>query len=373
MKIILFCQSLVVGGTQRQIALLAPSLKRRGHDVSVAVFYRGGPFDGALVEAGIPIHDLRKKGRWDVIGLFRQLTGVLKRERPDVLYAFLPVPNVAAAIAKFLIRPAPRVVFGVRSSRMHGAHYDWLTRRQYAIEAAVSRWADLVIVNSRDGREDITRRGFRAPRIAVIPNGIDTDAFAPDPSGRARLRAEWGVHDSEVLVGQVARFDPMKGHHFFFAAAAQLKRDQSWRFVCIGVDEAKMSNARALAQQFGIEKCIILVGPRNDMRACFSALDIACQASRFGEGFPNVVAEAMACGIPSVVTDVGDAPAIVGGLGEVVTPGDANALAEGLIELRRRVESGSISVSALRAAIVDRFGVATIAAATEHALQSADV
>lgn len=369
MKIILLCQSLTIGGTQRQIAMLAPALKRRGHDVSVATFYRGGAFDAALAASSVVIHDLKKSGRWDVVGFFRRLRDLVTRERPDVLYAFLPVANAMAAAVKLLVRPAPRVVFGVRSSHMRCEHYDWLTRRQYKIEPLLSCAADLAIANSHEGLEDMTGRRFRAKRTTVIPNGIDTELFAPDPAGRAQLRTEWGVGENDVLVGQVARFDPMKGHHFFFAAA-QLLRDRSWRFVCIGMGSDQLSQVRALAERFGVDGRVIFAGPRTNMSACFSALDIACQASPFGEGFPNAVAEAMACGVPCVVTDIGDSRAIVGQLGVAVPPGDAVALADGLTALRKRIEAGAVSTVDLRRSIADRFSAAKVAMATAEALQS---
>ncbi|HYL33487.1 MAG TPA: glycosyltransferase [Stellaceae bacterium] len=370
MKIILLCQSLVVGGTQRQVALLAPALKLRGHDVSVAVFYGGGPFASAVAASGITIHDLKKNGRWDVFGFLLRLRRLMVRERADVLYAFLPVANIVSAIVKQFVRPAPRVVFGVRSARMVTAEYDWLTGLQYRVETLFSGVADGVIVNSRNGLSDIASRGFRGVPAAAIPNGIDTERFAPDPVARTRVRGEWGVQENETLVGHIARFDPMKGHHIFFAAAQQLANDRSWRFVCIGIDDDKIPQARALAEQFGVAQRVIFAKTRADMGACINAFDIVCQASRFGEGFPNAVAEAMACGVPCVVTDVGDAGVIVGDLGAIVPPGDVAALAKGFVDLRERLEAGSIRAADLRRSIVERFGVESIAVATERALQT---
>ena len=368
MKILLLCQALVFGGTQRQIALLARGLKQRGHDVSVAVFYGGGPFADELAAAGVPIHDLAKRGRWDVVGFAARLRRLVTHEQPDVVYAFLPVANILAALVKRLVRSAPRVVFGVRSSRMVGAAYDWLTRQQYRMEALFSGAADLAIVNSQDGLADVVARGFRAARVVVVPNGIDTVRFVPDPAGRKRLRAKWGIGDRDILVGQVARFDPMKGHDVFFAAASLLAReDPAWRFVCIGVaDGDERARARRLAEATGIGERIIWAGTPSAMTAPLSTLDIACLASRFGEGFPNAVAEAMACGVPCVVTDVGDARAIVGDCGIVVPVGDATALADGLRALRSR---GLADRATPRRYIVERYGVKALVDRTERELR----
>lgn len=373
MKIMLLCQALVVGGTQRQITVLAPALKRRGHDVSVAVFYGGGPFASQLTESGITVYNLEKRGRWDIVGFFARFRRLVACKRPDVLYTFLPVGNIAAAFAKLAVRRPPRIAFGVRSSKMIPENYDWLTRQQYWIEALLSIVADHVIVNSQNGLDDSVARGFRVDRISVVPNGIDTERFRPDSIARERLRAEWAIGENETLVGQVARFDPMKGHEVFFAAAARLLRqDTSWRFVCIGVSDHNLAQALTMADQFGIRKRTIFAEERTDTAACFPALDIACQASRFGEGFPNALAEAMACGVPCVVTDVGDSRAIIGNLGVVVQPGDAVALAAGLEDMRKRVSSGGISAAALRDSIADRFSVEALAERTELELLKID-
>ncbi|MGH6877347.1 MAG: glycosyltransferase [Rhizomicrobium sp.] len=373
MKIMLLCQSLVVGGTQRQIAVLAPALKRRGHDVSVTVFYDGGPFVSPLTESGITVYDLEKRGRWDIASFFVRFRNLVVHERPDVLYAFLPVGNIVAALAKLSVRRPPRIVFGVRSSRMMLESYDWLTRQQYWIEALFWMVADRVIVNSRNSLDDRVARGFHANRICVVPNGIDTGKFRPNAAARAQHRAEWGIRENETLVGQVARFDPMKGHEVFFAAAAKLLRqDAPWRFVCIGVGGDKSAQALAMADQYGIRQRVIFAGERTDTAACFPALDIACQASRFGEGFPNALAEAMACGVPCVATDVGDSRAIIGNLGVVVQPGDAVALAAGLEDMRKRIVSGGFSAAVLRRSIVDQFSVEALAERTELELRKID-
>lgn len=371
MKIMFLCQSLVVGGTQRQVSVLARALKGRNHEISVAVFRYEGPFIREIEAAGIRICDLRKGGRWDVFGFLWRLRNLIKDERPDVVYALLPVANVVSALVAPLVYPRPRIVFGVRSARMSGEPYDWLTRSQYRVEALVSGMASLAITNSHAAYQDAVARGFRAGRTVVVHNGIDTVKFAPDPIGRGRVRKKWGVADDEWLVGLMARFDPMKGHDVFFAAAAQLAVEHpSWRFVTVGVHPGdEQERAQNMAKSHGIASRVIWAGMRTDMVACFSALDIACLASRFGEGFPNVVAEAMACAIPCVVTDVGDAREIVNGFGVVVPPNDAPAIANGLRMLRARTAAEQAVVGiAGRNSITDRFGLDAAAEQTERAL-----
>ncbi len=103
MKILILCRSLDVGGAERQIVELAKGLRQRGHEVSVAVFYGGGPLEADLGTAGIQMHDLRKTGRWDIAGFAARLLRLLRAERPDVLHSYLTLPNLLATAT----RPLP--------------------------------------------------------------------------------------------------------------------------------------------------------------------------------------------------------------------------------------------------------------------------
>src|SRR5262249_37707400 len=182
-------------------------------------------------------------------------------------------------------------------------------------------------------------RGFPPDRIAYIPNGIDVDAMRPDLLTGRSVRQQWGISEQHFLIGKVARFDHMKDHANFIAAAALFARDHAdARFVCVGdgpVDyRVKM---QALARSKGLDDRIVWAGERTDMRAIYNALDLVTLSSAFGEGFPNAVAEAMACGVPVVATDVGDVASIVGECGLVVPPKEPELLAEGWLRMRERL------------------------------------
>ncbi|HUC60461.1 MAG TPA: glycosyltransferase [Alphaproteobacteria bacterium] len=371
MKIVILCRSLDYGGAERQAILLARGLAARGHAVALALFYRGGPLEAGLAGTDLRVHDLAKRGRWDALGFFVRLVRFLRRERPDIVYGFLPVPNLVAALAKAFVR-TPRLVFGVRAAGMDLAHYDWLARLSYRLEAQLSSRADLVIANSEEGARDIARRGFRARKVAVVANGIDTENFARDPAARLALRRDWGVPEGAFLVGHAGRLDPMKGHDLFLEAAANLARDDAGlRFVSVGAgDRTYLARLKLRATSLELEGRLIWAGGRADMARCYAALDLFCSSSRYGEGFPNVVAEAMACGVPCVATDLGAARAIVGELGLVVPPGDASALAKALATMIGRVKSEGPSLAAsTRRSIETRFGVVRLAAETEALLR----
>jgi len=352
LSIVLLARSLEVGGAERQLVELAKGLDQAGHQVQVAVFYKRGPLCEELDHSGIAIFDLGKAKRWDLVNFLARTAMTLKRLRPDIVYSFLGGANiVAAALQPFL--PATHLVWSIRASNMDLGHYDWTHRLGYRIERAMSGIPDLIVANSSAGRDFARDKGFPAARIRVIRNGIDIDRFKPDAGVRSVQRQLWGLSENTQAIGILARLDPMKGHSIFIRAAALVAREgEDLRFLCIG-DGPGLASLETLASELGLGSRIKFTGQTNDPAAALNGLDLACSASSFGEGFSNSIAEAMACGTSCVVTDVGDSAVIVGDLGSLVPPDDAEALAGAMLrELEARSPARS---AAARRRIVDHF------------------
>jgi glycosyltransferase involved in cell wall biosynthesis len=327
-RIVFLMRSLDIGGAQRQLIELASGLHRSNWRVKVLVFYGGGELEADLLRRGIEVQSLNKSGRWDVLGFSYRLLRSLRRERPDVLHGYLGTENLLSTAMQPFV-PRMRVVWGVRASNMDLAEYDWLARVGFRLGCWLSRFADLVICNSAAGMRFHVDHGYPANRMVVIPNGIDSERYKPDPVARNELRRQWAIGNDELLVGLVARLDPMKDHDTFLRAAAAVGGHRpDVRFVCVGDGpEPYRSRLRALASDLGLDERLMWAGPHIDMTNVYNALDLAVLSSRWGEGFPNVVAEAMATAVPCVVTDVGDASTLVGETGWVCPPHDPAELA----------------------------------------------
>ncbi len=366
MKILFFIRSLVVGGSQRQLLLLADGLARRGHDVAVAVFYTGGEIDGARQATRVRVLPLGKAGRWHVMKPVIRLRRLLRSERPDILYAFQPTQTVLAALVLPHGLPT-RLIFAVRAAAIDTSRYDALSALTIRLEARLARRADFVIANSHAGCDDAVLRGMSRDRIAVVPNGIDSVSMAPDAEAGRAQRRTWGIADDAFVVGCVARFDPMKDHTTFLRGAELFLREHSdARFVCVGYGPVDyLEQLKAKARNLGLAEHIVWSGAMADMHAAYNAFDIATLSSSFGEGFPNVVGEAMACGSPVAATDVGDVRQIIGGLGEVVPPRQPEALCAAWERLRRRLEQEPGLQAAARAAIVANYSVEGMVQRTE--------
>jgi len=330
-SILLLARSLEIGGAERQLVELAKGLHRCGCNVTVAVFYKKGALLAELEGAGVRVIDLRKKGRWDLLVFLARTRHAISEARPDVLYSFLGGPNLVAAAVRPLV-PRMKMVWSIRASDVDLAHYGWLHGAAYRLESGLSNSPDLIISNSDSGRQFAAAHGFPRDRIAVVPNGIDTDRFRPDPLLRAEQRGKWNLADHQTAVGVLARLDPMKGHETFLRAAAQISPERpEMRFFCIGAGPLQAKLTR-LAADLRLAGRVTFTGASDPVPA-LNALDICCSSSVFGEGFSNAVAEAMACGVPCVVTDVGDSRLIVGDTGLVVPRSDPEALGQAIAGL----------------------------------------
>lgn len=371
-KILFLIRSLNYGGAQRQLVTLVKGLHERGHQVVVAAFYQDGPLEQDLHEAGVPVIILDKRKRWDVFPFLWRLICLVHREKPDILHGYLFEANLLTTLLKPMF-PRIRMIWGVRASNMDLSQYDWLSRLLFRVACFFSRFADIIIVNSNAGRDYHQRHGFPNSKMVVIPNGIDTEIFKPDAEARIRIRAEWGIKENEILIGLVARLDPMKDHPVFLRAAAILAKDRGdVRFVCIGDGpEPYKTELKRLSDQLGLENKLLWAGLRSDMSSVYSALDIATSSSSYGEGFPNVIGEAMACGVPCVVTDVGDSAWITGNAGIVAPPKNPELFAQALVRMLDKIsDSCDFTLRELcRRRIVENFSVSHLITATLNSIQ----
>ncbi len=370
MRLLFLIRSLNRGGAERQLTLLAKGLKERGHDVSVAVFYAGGPFQQQLEHADVSVISLEKKGRWDMFGFLWRLQCAIREQNPCLIHSYMGSSNILSILLKPLFTKV-KMVWGVRASNMDLNRYDWLAGLSYQIECRLARFADLIIANSHAGKAYALSNGFPERKVVVIPNSIDTDYFRPNPNDRARVRIKWGIREKEPLIGLVGRLDPMKGHPVFLQAAALVAH--KWpevSFVCVGDGVAEYRDKlRILGESLGLGRRLIWAGTQSDMPVIYNSLDFFVSSSSYGEGFPNVIGEAMACGVPCVVTDIGDSPHIVADTGIIIPPENINQLADACLRmLALTVEQRTIKKREARARIKAFFSVNKLLNSTESVL-----
>lgn len=351
--------TLKYGGAERQIVELAKGLDKGRFNITVAVFYDEGSLrkelNGIL---GVRFLSLGKSGRWDLARFGCRLVSVLVDLRPDILYSFLPEPNIAGLVAGRLAR-VDKIVWGIRASNMNVKRYNWLVGVSFRLGAWLSSSPGTIIVNSLTGLAYHKAAGYDTKRMLVIPNGINTECFRPDRKARALVRAEWGINEDTILIGRVGRLDPMKDYETLLRAAQIfIQGKNKVVFVCIGEGpEPYRNELHTLSNELGLSDNILWLNSRDDMPSVYNAFDIVSSSSSFGEGFPNVIGEAMACGVPCVVTDVGDSAEIVGDTGIVVPINDPLALVNGWETMINRLQNNFISIGEMaRERIIEKFG-----------------
>jgi glycosyltransferase involved in cell wall biosynthesis len=182
--------------------------------------------------------------------------------------------------------------------------------------------------------------GYAREKFTIIPNGYNLVEFVPDPEARVQFRSEWAISEKEILLGMVARYSPQKDHANLIDALRLIKHKKvSFKCALIGTEmDANNHELCCLIENQGVRSNVLLVGQHSDIPGVMNALDIHVLSSGFGEAFPNVLNEAMACGTPCVTTNVGDAAVIVGNTGWIVPPSNpellANAISEAIAEIQ---------------------------------------
>lgn len=350
MRILLFIRSLGVGGAERQLVTLARAMRSQGMDVAVMTLY-DGPLRAALTEAKVPVFHLAKRGRWD-LRFLGQILRHCRDWRPDAIYCFGGTMLFAALLRPLLGRVA--LIWGIRASNTDFAFYDLLSRLLLRFDPILAKAADLIICNSTAGRDHVAARGFPKDRLRVVPNGIDCRHWSFTQEGREWMRRQWGIDATEVLVGMVGRLDPIKDHDSFFRATAICRSNGlHFRVVVVGGGTDTFAAKIKANAEMIIPGQVIWAGNCGDMVAAYSALDLMVQTS-LAEGFPNVLIEAMACGVPVVATEAGDTREILKDLGQVTPIGQPQATAAAIAAAFS--SGGRPNREDLRAAVQSRFG-----------------
>jgi len=317
-----------LGGAETWLARLLSRLPGEQFECCVVSLLDLDGEAGALADTiralGVPVHSLgMRRGKPGPAALIR-LFGLLRQWRPQVVQTWLYHADLLGLLATRASGCNAAVSWGLRSAYMDFSRYGLGTRLTVRACAALSAWPDAVTANSHAGAAHHLALGYRPKHLVVLENGVDTQCFRPDAEARARLRAEWGVDQATPLVGIVARMDPMKGHAVFGRAAALvLQHFPNTRFLFCGAGtEPGAAELDRVVESNCLAHSVIRLGRRADVNAVDAALDVLALAS-LGEGFPNALAEALACGVPAACMDVGDARRIAGPGGVVARAEDS--------------------------------------------------
>ena len=317
------------GGAETMLYKLLTRMDRNTFENTVISLTDIGPIGRKLVAAGIPVHSLGMRKRPTDLVKIGRLVRRFHRDRPNVVQTWLYHADLVGGLAARIAGTGSKVVWNLRQSNLQRAVNARMTLGMVRAGAGLSRWIPDKIICCANAVRDVHQRiGYKADKLVVILNGFELDRFRPDPQARLSVRAELGIPSRIPVVGLIGRFDPQKDHQNFVRAAASITDARpDTHFVlagegvtCENTQLASWIKTTTYSGQFH------LLGSRDDVPRILAAIDVVVSAS-LGEGFSNAIGEGMACGIPCVVTDVGDSAEIIGEAGRVVSASDARALA----------------------------------------------
>lgn len=331
MKIICVIPSLASGGAERQLSHLAVMLKRSGCEVKVAVWRSGDFFDSHLIENGVEIVRFPSPNK---LSRVPRLIRLFRREKPSWVISYLTWAGIYCCIASFFCKFKLLV-----SERNHTAHWGPLQKTVFALY----RRADYVVANSCSEEANIKEHiPSLTPKLRFIPNFVETGKFIPTFEQKGSVPRIIGV-------GRIAPQKNVKAAILAFSKVLETGRKCSFEWYGRDYDEKYSLEVRTLISDLGLEKDFLFMGENRSMENVYPGGDIFCLTS-YREGYPNVVIEAMSCGLPVACSRVCDNPYIVqdGENGVLFDPRDIDDIAESLcrlidLSLRQRQEIGILN------------------------------
>lgn len=332
-KVVHIITGLNAGGAEMMLyRLLSRTDRSRFNSMVISLTGRGRMAD-ALEALQVPVVSLDMRSGGDVFRGLKNLIRPLRRYRPHIIQTWLYHADLVGMIAQ-RFAPGSHLCWNLRCAELEKGDVPGGTLVLRRLLSLFSGIPDVVMVNSNGGQRAHQALGYHPRRWVILHNGFDIESCRRVPAERADMRRELGASDETSLVGLIARFDPLKDHANFVRAAGLLAAGRPQvRFVLVGrgVDSANATLMQQI-QDAGLNGRCHLLGERDDAVRIMAALDLAVSAS-YSEGFPNAIGEAMACGVPCVVTEVGDSAFLVGDTGMIVPPRNPEAMAGGCAKL----------------------------------------
>ena len=373
-KLVFIITGLDTGGAEMMLYQLLSRINRHDFDPAVISLKDSGTLANPIKALDIPVYTIGMKlaistpvSIWRLIGLVRQL-------KPDLLQGWMYHANLAVQFASAFCMTPVSVIWSIHHS------IDSLKNEKPSIAAIIKllshlgRFPSKILYVSKSSASQHEALGYQSSKTFIIPNGFDTDLFVPSGLARSNVRTELGLTQDTLLIGMIGRYHPMKDHgNLIQAGEILLKKFPDVHFVLAGreVNSQNEILRRQLSQSLALKERIHLLGERQDIPRLTAALDIATSASAYGEAFPLVLGEAMSCGVPCVVTDVGDSAWIVGDTGRIVPPKAPESLANGWKELIELGAGGRRALGeAARTRIIDNFSLDSVVKQYESIYQN---
>ena len=331
MKIIHIITSLGDGGAEHTLFKICKYDINNKH---IIISLKGpGKYFKLLNKLGIKVYCLNLK--FYSFYKFFFLIKLLRSLKSDLVQTWLVHADFIGSIAAFLAG-IKNIIWNIRYSNLNTGKTKITTVLIIKLLAKLSfLLPKLIVVVSKRAKKFYEIEGYDKKKLKFIPNGYDLKILRPNNYQKFIFKKKNKIKKKIPIIGNVARYDPKKDHLNLLKALSKIK-SKNINFFCFLVGSNIDKNNFKLVSEIknlDLSKHVKLLGQNDNILQIMNGLDIYVQSSSYGEGFPNVVAESMACGTPCIVTDVGDASFIVGKTGWVVQPNSPNKLAKAIKEV----------------------------------------
>jgi glycosyltransferase involved in cell wall biosynthesis len=338
-RIVHVISALYVGGTEMMLYKLLSRMRKDRFENIVLTLKEKGGFNKDFESRNISVYNVGDMGSVLRVSALIKLLKILRQIKPDLIQGWLSHGNLVVSLMSVFKPYRFSTLWNIRHTVFARGEIKRTTLFIIKFLSLLSFLPRKIIFNSKAGADDHYRMGYRRDKSCIIPNGFDTKLFMQSDKERSSVRSELNIPEEAMVIGLIGRFHPLKDHSCFLKAGAELLNNKRETYFLLAGRDVDWENRylKHIIEKLGMSEKVFMLGERQDIYRITAALDIAT-CSSVAEGFPNVIGEAMSCGIPCVVTDVGDSAWLVGDFGIVVPPRNHEALCEAwltLIEMGR--------------------------------------
>lgn len=329
-KLLFVIPSLVEGGTERVVTDIITHLDKEKYDISLALFEKKGPYLSQTAEY-VKVYDLRKKSRYSFFKIIFNLGKLFRRVRPNTVVSFLSYTNIVAIMAKFISGCRFNLLISIRNY-LSLARFDARLRRvRYFLYKFLFNYADYVIAVSEGIKTDLEKTfNIIQRKIKIIYNPVDSEKIN---ILKAEEIKDLRIKEKSFLL-TVGRLTKQKGYPYLFRAYSRIHKEIDEKLIILGTGEEE-EKLKSLANELGIQERVVFLGFQKNPYKFMNIASIFVLSSLW-EGFPNVLLEAMECGVPVVSTDCSSGPREIitnGKNGILIPPADERALADAMLTL----------------------------------------
>ena len=316
MKLLFVTTGLNIGGAERAMHTIINNGLSERYVIKIISLRDIGHYGEKFESDGIEVCCLNLQNPLNLFLSLLKAFNFAREFEPDLIQGWMYHGNIFSLLFGRVTRAKPKVYWGIRQTLYDIRKEKVLTQLIIRLQAKLSLFADGIIYNSKKSQSQHESIGFSKKNSIYIPNGFDLSIWKPDAEKRKALRKELEIPDNSFVIGYIGRFHQMKNIELLFEVMESvLSENTNSIFLVVGENtdrenlKLKSFYDRLPPQQ------VVSLGVRVDIPAVVQCIDLLCLTSAWGEGFPNVIGEAMATGIPCVATDIGDSALVIGETG----------------------------------------------------------